>query len=95
MKIDLLKENPFLGFFGGFELEKAAQVMWDIYKETGRTFFVKDDFSDSSARAGFYEWGNAKYLIEKDGVKLMTPKFFDEIESKLKLYNPDYLNDRN
>lgn len=84
------KYHPFLSFYGGCELECAAQRMFEIYKITGRRVFVEEDFEPGMERAGIFEWNNRNYLIEKDNQYFPTDLFFKEVEEKIRELNPEY-----
>lgn len=90
--IDLRTHHPFLAAFGSFELEKAAQIMWDEYKKSLKTEWHEDEFN-SYAFVGFREWaGNEKYFTKiSQGKYLAKPEFFGMVERTIKKINPNYL----
>ncbi len=89
--LDLRKHHPFLGCFGGCEPECAAQVMFEIYKKTGRRHFTEKDFTFGAARTGIYEWSNPKYIEQIGLVFAPTDLFFAKCEKLLAKNNPEYL----
>lgn len=91
--VNLRDNHPFLSMMGNFELEKAAQIIWDEYKKSLKTEWHEDEFN-SYAFVGFREWTcNPKYFSKiSQGKYVAKQEFFDMVEQTIKKVNPKYLN---